>query len=205
MCGVEWLAGTERCSECSFAPVGDGRDKLPKRATRKRVFETQGSFEQSCRLGLAILVSGYCAVERPWQGSFYEVKELFTHTGPHTIRGDWDIVKSVRLRPGEKAVLSEAKVVRGRLSFSQGRARLVFEGKRPIIATASYVEFGDVVRLSGVHAEKGAALPSSMNMAMAYYQRDYCIAKVNNAEAVYLRRRVENPTVASLATVQPIR
>jgi len=136
MCGVEWLSGAERCSECSFAPVGNGRDKLPKRSSRKRPFETPGSLQQAVRLGLAIVVSGYAAVERPWQGGWSGLKTAFVHSGSHTIRGEWEIVKSVRLKDGQKAVLSQARVVKGSLSFEKGRVRLVLQGKRPIIESA---------------------------------------------------------------------
>jgi hypothetical protein len=190
-CGNRWVAGYERCIECGFVPIGAGLKNAPKKKKKKAgKYVEPGSSRGLLTivfLGLSVFA---CYRYQPWKDDWEMIRAMVGKGRHHSIVGEWQIVKTLKLNKDKPSVLSQPAIQSGTLNFSKkGSVKMVFQTQgTKTTANGKYVVEGQLLAMNGVQSGSTLlGLPPSMRMKLAWSGPNQMIASVGS-EAVYMRR-----------------
>jgi hypothetical protein len=108
----------------------------------------------------------------------------------HSIVGEWEIMKTLKLNKDKPAVLAQPAIKAGTINFSKkGAVKMVFKTDgTSATANGKYEVQGQLLAMNGVKSASALlGLPPSMKMKLAWSGPNQMIASVGS-EAVYMRR-----------------
>ena len=200
-CGRKWVAGLERCTECGYQAIGAGLKNAPKKKKKKAgKYVEPGNSRGILLLALIGGLAFGCYKYRPWEDDWELVRTWFGKGRHHSVVGEWEIVKTLRLKKDKPPILGQANIQTGMLNFSKaGGVKMVFNGQAgKATANGKYVVDGILVAMNGVTSSSEiVGLPKTMQMKLAWTGPDQVIASVGD-EAVYLRRHTQQNGLVKL-------
>ena len=190
-CGAKWPGG-DFCGNCGFVPIGAGLQKQKKRK-KKGGYRESGSGRGCLLILLVGAIGGGAAYYRPWEDDWALIRALMGQGHVHSVKGQWNIVKSVALHPDAKTVFAN-KIGGGTIKFEDGNTAGIELATTddPVKVKAVYVVNGRSVFISKMTSENGVnPLPGAIHLDLTWQSPDTIVAGVSKDEMIYLQRKTE--------------
>lgn len=200
-CGNRWIAGHEKCIECGYAAIGAGLKNAPKRK-KKRAGRYVEPGSMRGLLGFILLggIGFGCFKYQPWEDDWEMVRAWMGQGRHHSIVGEWEILRALRVNKEKPVVLAQAGIKQGTINFSKaGDVKLILNPSgEKATASGRYVVSGELVAVNSVKSSTdGLGIPTSMKMMLAWNGPDDLIASVGG-EALYMRRLDPKATLTNM-------
>ena len=137
---------------------------------------------------------------QPWQEDWALVRYWLGQGHVHDVRGEWDIVKAIRLKPQQSTVIA-ARASGGYFKFSdKGSVKLNLKaGDNEIDGSGTYKASGRTISVVNLRTQDGIAkLPTTMNLNLTWQGPDTFVASVSPNELIYMQRRKQKTGLARL-------
>ncbi len=190
-CGADWPTGLERCNKCGYVPIGAGvkAEKKPRRRVGKYVEPgSSRGFVFICLFG--VLAFG-CWKYHPWENDWALVRYWMGQGRVQDVRGEWDVVKSVAVKPSASALVAN-KYSGGRLKFSEKENFSISlrSGEKSQDGAGRYRTDGRLVHVESLKPTDGSAqLPTNFSMTLTWTGPDMAMGAIGGNEILYLRRK----------------
>ena len=202
-CGLPWSGG-DFCASCKFVPIGVGLDKMPKKKKKKNRKYVEPGSSRGLLTFIFLCLAGWGTYKyKPWQDDWELVRSIFGQGRHHSLVGEWQVVKTVTVKPDQAWVGREA-VKKGTVKFSdKGAVKIdLIHDSTETLANGKFEQKGVIVAMRDVRTSGDGAdsVPTVIDMNLAWTGNDSVIA-MDKSQAIYLKRRKSGNSILTFMQI----
>lgn len=182
-CGADWRESSDKCHACGYVAIGAGVKATVKK--KKRVRYSEPGSSKGLLTFLILVGAGYLGYQ------YY-----LERTSAPTLVGEWIVVKSIPLQPGQFGLISDPTVKGADMQFGpKGGVKLELSHEvGQVSAEGKYLESRDTALLKDLTIAEDpevqpGSIPDLIKMNLVWSGRDTVYATVDGAEKVILKRK----------------